>query len=158
MGRCHRYEAGTTSAHPERAWRKAVRPCELLITGADVVTESGTRPANVAVSQGVITSIGDEAPPASRTIDGEGLLLLPGGVDAHTHLNSVWPFVEERRPGDETLREATERVRSAAAADACIDYALHVVVSELKPSFFDEIEPLVGGGFPSWKFYTQLPD
>jgi len=161
-----------------------VRPCELLITGADVVTESGTRPANVAVSQGVITSIGDEAPPASRTIDGEGLLLLPGGVDAHTHLNSVWPFVEERRPaddfrtgtraaaaggittvcdfvyhlGDETLREATERVRSAAAADACIDYALHVVVSELKPSFFDEIEPLVGGGFPSWKFYTQLPD
>jgi dihydropyrimidinase len=158
--------------------------CDLLIAGAEVVAESGVRRTNVAVTGGIVESIGDEAPLAVRTIDGDGLVLLPGGVDPHTHLNSVWPFGEERRPADdfasgtraaaaggittvcdfvyhlggETLVEAAVRVDETAAAGACIDYALHVVVSELRDSFREEVEPLVEAGFPSFKFYTQLPD
>ena len=159
-------------------------PCDLLIAGATVVTEAGLRETNVAVSKGIVEAVDDGLRHAARTIDAEGLLLLPGGVDPHTHLNSVWPFPDERRPaddfhtgtraaaaggittvcdfvyhlGDETLLEATNRVVDAATADACIDYSLHIVVSELKPSFVDEIEPLTNSGYPSFKFYTQLPD
>src|SRR5262249_51401070 len=40
----------------------------------------------------------------------------------------------------------------------CIDYGLHVVVSELRDSFLKEIEQLAESGYPSFKFYTQLPD
>ena len=158
--------------------------CDLLIAGGEVVTESGVRTAHVAARDGRIVSIGDEAPPASRTIDADGLLVLPGAVDAHTHLNSEWPFADERRPaddfasgsraaaaggittvcdfvyhlGDETLAEATERVRAKAEATSCVDVALHVVVSELRDGFRDELEALVDDGCPSFKFYTQLPD
>jgi dihydropyrimidinase len=158
--------------------------CDLLITGAEVVAEHGARQANVVVSDGVIAEIGDAAPRARRRIDAEGLVLLPGGVDPHTHLNSDWPFMDERRPadgfltgtraaaaggittvcdfvyhlGDEGLVDAAERVRRDAMATACVDVALHVVVSELRNSFAAELEPLVAAGFPSFKFYTQLSD
>jgi len=158
--------------------------CELLIAGATVVTETGGRETNVAVSNGIVEAIGPELPRASRTIDAEGLVLLPGGVDPHTHLNSAWPFPDERRPaddfrsgsraaaaggittvcdfvyhlGDETLVEAANRVADCAAQDSCIDYSLHVVITELKPAFVDEIEQLISSGYPSFKFYTQLPD
>jgi dihydropyrimidinase len=158
--------------------------CDLLIAGAEVVAESGVRQTNVAVAGGIVTAIGDETPRAARTIDAEGMVLLPGGVDPHTHLNSIWPFPDERRPaddfasgtraaaaggittvcdfvyhlGDESLAEAAHRVNEAAAAGACIDYGLHVVVSELRDSFLKEIEELAETGYPSFKFYTQLPD
>src|SRR5205823_1029564 len=60
----------------------------------------GVRIANVAIHGGVIVSVGPSAPNARRTIEADGLLVLPGAVDAHTHLNSNWPFADERQPAD----------------------------------------------------------
>ena len=42
--------------------------------------------ASIAIDDGRIVSVGEEAPEASTVIDGEGLLVMPGLVNLHTHL------------------------------------------------------------------------
>src|ERR1043166_1005854 len=104
-------------------WSPSV-PCDLLIAGAEVVAESGVRRTNVAVADGIVTSIGDEAPRAARTINAEGLVLLPGGVDPHTHLNSVWPFPDERRPADDFA--SGSRAAAAGGITTVCDFVYHL--------------------------------
>lgn len=61
---------------------------DLLIRNGTLVdgTGSPSRRADVAVSGGVVTAVGEDASgPARRTVDAEGQLVLPGWVDIHTH-------------------------------------------------------------------------
>lgn len=60
---------------------------DLVIRDGTVVDGSGApaRPADVAVTEGVITAVGDVDGPARRTIEADGLLVTPGWVDIHTH-------------------------------------------------------------------------
>jgi dihydropyrimidinase len=158
--------------------------CELLVKGGTVVAQGGTRVANVAVRDGVIVGIGSGQPAAPTVIDATGLLVLPGAVDAHTHLNSDWPFPDERRPADdfasgtraaaaggittvcdfvytlggESLQQATARVATVALAAAHVDFALHLAITTFRESVLAELADLVAAGFSSFKFYTSLPD
>ena len=60
---------------------------DLVIRNGTVVDGSGAdrQLADVAVTNGVITSVGEVEGAAARTIDAEGHLVLPGWVDVHTH-------------------------------------------------------------------------
>ncbi len=62
---------------------------DLVIRGATVIDGTGeeARMADVAVRNGAISAVGSDAgkEPAKRTIDADGLLLMPGWVDIHTH-------------------------------------------------------------------------
>ncbi len=62
---------------------------DLVIRGGTVVTASGSRLADIAVTGGLIEAIeGDLSGPAAgadRVVDAAGMLLLPGVVDVHTH-------------------------------------------------------------------------
>ena len=52
-------------------------------------TGAAGRQADVAITDGVITSIGDHGgEQASRTIDAEGHIVSPGFVDVHTHMDA----------------------------------------------------------------------
>lgn len=159
------------------------RLLDLLIRGGTVVTEHGSRRANIAIRGPSIVCVSTEEPPARRVIDATGLLVLPGGIDAHTHLNSEWPFPDERRPadgfesgtrgaaaggittvcdfvyplGDESLADALERVVRDAAAPY-IDVALHMVVMSSSDSVIAEVDEVIEAGCPSFKFYTSDPD
>jgi imidazolonepropionase-like amidohydrolase len=72
----------------------ALLPCAALAevvairAGRVVDPETGTASANrvVVVEGGRIKSIGSQAPPDARVIDLAGATLLPGFMDAHTHL------------------------------------------------------------------------
>ena len=61
----------------------------LVIRGGTVVTVSGSRRADVAVSGGVVEAIEDDlqslATRSREVVDASGLLVLPGVVDVHTH-------------------------------------------------------------------------
>jgi adenine deaminase len=66
-------------------------PGDLLITGAQVVNVFNRRvePADVVIADGRIAGIGCYAWRASRTIKADGLVILPGLIDAHMHLEST---------------------------------------------------------------------
>ncbi|HBW20644.1 MAG: dihydroorotase [Streptosporangiaceae bacterium] len=75
-----------------------------LIRGASVV---GAGPADISVTDGMITAVGPaaEPPPGAQVLDAGGLVALPGLVDLHAHL---------REPG----REDAETVETGTAAAA----------------------------------------
>jgi dihydropyrimidinase len=64
---------------------------DLLIRGGTVVTAASSRQADVAVTDGRIAEIGEDlgeriVGAAAAVVDASGLLVLPGCVDAHTHV------------------------------------------------------------------------
>jgi N-acyl-D-amino-acid deacylase len=64
---------------------------DLKVTNGQVIdgTSAPAVPADVAVSGGRIVAIGaDAAAPARRTIDADGLVVAPGFIDVHTHLDA----------------------------------------------------------------------
>ena len=62
---------------------------DLLIKGGTVVTATSTFKADVAVTGEKIVEIGKNLKPGKNTnvVDAKGLLVLPGAVDGHTHLD-----------------------------------------------------------------------
>jgi dihydropyrimidinase len=60
----------------------------LLIRGGTVVTADETRRADVYCEGGRIAAVGPglEAPSGARVIDAGGQLVMPGGIDPHTHM------------------------------------------------------------------------
>ena len=63
---------------------------DLIIRNAQVFDGTGLPPVltDVAVSNGRISHIGHVADPALETIDAQGLALMPGIVDLHTHYDA----------------------------------------------------------------------
>ncbi|WP_028658630.1 dihydroorotase [Nocardioides insulae] len=75
----------------------------VLIRGASLL---GAERADVYVADGAIREIGSLSRSADRTLDADGLVLLPGLVDLHTHL---------REPGREDAETVLTGSRAAAA-------------------------------------------
>ena len=62
--------------------------CDTVIHNVQILDGSGSEPRldGVAIDGGRIVGIGDVSDyPARRTVDGEGKMLAPGFIDAHTH-------------------------------------------------------------------------
>src|SRR4051812_26017512 len=80
----------------------------LIIRGGTLVTESALVDADLIVQGERIVGIATVADtrPEDRVIDATGLLVLPGGVDAHTHA----------RDPDDPMREGFHTATMAAAA------------------------------------------
>ncbi|MEZ5741935.1 MAG: amidohydrolase family protein [Burkholderiaceae bacterium] len=63
---------------------------DLRITGAQVLDGSGqpARQVDVSVHQGRIVALGADDQPAAQTVQADGLCLMPGIVDNHTHYDA----------------------------------------------------------------------
>jgi len=85
-----------------------LRPADLVIKNATVVTCDSTFRAGIAVTDGLISSLGstENLPSAKRVVDASGLYVLPGVIDPHVHL---------REPGF-TYKEDFHTGTKAAAA------------------------------------------
>lgn len=88
--------AGLSLAAGRGAWA-AEGPADLVFVGGPILTMDDTRPAAeaVAVRGGRIVAVGSKNQlaelngPSTRVVDLEGRPLLPGFVDAHSHMSSV---------------------------------------------------------------------
>ena len=65
---------------------------DLLITGGEVITHTERRHATVAIHQGKVAALLEPhaaLPRAERTIAANGLYVLPGAIDPHTHIGGA---------------------------------------------------------------------
>jgi len=152
---------------------------DLVIRGGTVVTPLASEVSDVAVNGETIAAIGKDLR-GREEIDATGLLVLPGVIDAHTHMNlpvrgthssddfesgtiaaafgGVTTIVDFTVGGSETsIPEDIDR-RRADAAPAVIDYAFHAEVIGWRPGREWEFRDAIGLGVASFKFYTAYGD
>lgn len=79
-------------------------PSRLLIRGGRVVNDDASQVADVLVEDGAVRALGRDllppgaAPAGLRVLDAAGKLVLPGGIDTHTHMQ--FPFMGTRSVDD----------------------------------------------------------
>jgi dihydropyrimidinase len=150
---------------------------DLVVTNGTVVHADGSHPGWVAVAGETIVALGaGEPPPARRTLDAAGCLVLPGVVDPHVH--GTWDdhlitheefFAAETRSaacgGVTTVIDYAEQLKGETLAErvakrktelrtACIDFAVHCAVTDVTPAVLAEIPEVLAGGIPSFKVFT----
>lgn len=157
----------------------------LIIAGGTVVTETGPRAADVVVADGVIADIvpsgaavaefeGDL--PSTQIVDASGLIVLPGGVDVHTHLDSpsgLGHTTDTHQSGTraaaaggtttlvdfapqskgEPLPALYDRWSQKMAGQCAIDYSFHATISSWYPTITADMSSLVSDGISSFKVY-----
>jgi len=148
---------------------------DIVWRGGTVVTPLSVRTADVAIAGERIAAIGADLE-GEIVFDAAGLLVFPGVIDAHTHMDlpvsgtrSSDDFHSGTVAGacggvttivdftvgtpDSSIPDEVER-RLAAAADSVIDYALHAEVIGWGPEKGWEFREAVRRGVTSFKFYT----
>jgi dihydropyrimidinase len=157
-----------------------------LIQNGTVVNATGQQKADVLIEGKTITQVAPNIPPATHTIvDATGLYVIPGGVDAHTHMDmpfggtvSADDFLTGTRAaaigGTTTIvdfaiqargtrmRDALDTWRAKAEGKACIDYGLHMIVTDLgsdagKQGLAD-MDDMVREGVASFKLFMAYPN
>ncbi|HLK05878.1 MAG TPA: amidohydrolase family protein, partial [Candidatus Acidoferrum sp.] len=93
----------------------------LLIRNGTVVTAEKTFAADILVEGETIREVrtGIAAAPAHTVIDATGMLLLPGGIDAHTHLDM--PFGGTTSSDD---FETGTRAAAIGGTTSIVDFAI----------------------------------
>jgi dihydropyrimidinase len=158
-----------------------------LISGGTVVGPTGTQTAEVLVEDERIVAIaapGTQLVTAfaegARVIDASGRLVVPGGVDAHTHMElpfggtfasdtfetgtraAAWggtttivDFAVQRK--GEALRPGLEAALAKAEGNCAIDYGFHMIVSDVNEQSCKEMDVLVDDGVTSFKLFMAYP-
>ena len=156
---------------------------DLVIRGGTVATASDTFRSDVGITGGKIVSLGCSLTNAKQTIDASGKLVLPGGIDAHCHLDQ--PRAQGLASGGaimadnfesgslsaafggtttiipfavqhrgQSVRAAVEDYHRRAGGKAYIDYGFHLIVSDPTPPVLqDELPSLIAEGYASVKVY-----
>ena len=156
---------------------------DLVIRNGTVATASDLMQCDVGIKDGKVAMLGRELPRGREEIDASGKLVLPGGVDAHCHLDqpmeeglkmaddfrsgtlsaacggttTVIPFAAQAKGG--SLRAAVEDYHRRAEGRAVIDYAFHMIVSDPSEKVLkEELPQLVREGYTSFKIYMTYDD
>ena len=149
---------------------------DLVIRNGKLVTPQGVFDADVAVCGGKIAMLGENLK-GKQEVDASGMLVLPGGVDPHVHLEmpagdirtsedwasgtlaaacggttTVIDFVEPEN--GQSLSDAFASRCNQAEGNAAVDFGLHMTLTEMDAGNIDEIKKMVASGVPSFKLYT----
>jgi dihydropyrimidinase len=155
---------------------------DTIIRNGSVVTATDMYQADVAIANGTIVAIGKDLPDqnASQLLDAAGKLVLPGGIDVHTHLDM--PFGGTTSADDfetgtraaafggtttlidfaiqykgQNLRQAFDTWMNKASNKAVCDYAFHCIMTDVSAGQLGEMNDLVHEGVTSFKLFMAYP-
>lgn len=154
---------------------------DLVVRGGEVATGFGTVRCDIGVRGGRIVALAERLEHAGPSVSAEGLLVLPGGVDSHCHIEEPSPHGVAEESFGSASRAAfaggttsvvcfvpqwkgggvLERFEdsSARAAKGMVDYGFHQIISDPTEAVLErEIPELVARGVRSLKvFLTYEP-
>lgn len=155
---------------------------DAIIRNGTVVTATDSYAADVAVVDGKIATVGKDLPVENvrQVLDASGKLVLPGGIDVHTHLDM--PFGGTTSADDfetgtraaafggtttlidfaiqykgQQLRQAFDTWMGKASSKAVCDYAFHCIVTDISSGQLSEMNELVHEGVTSFKLFMAYP-
>lgn len=156
-----------------------MRTYDAVVKGGTIVTAAETIEADVAIADGKIAAIGIGLEGA-KTIDAKGKYVLPGGIDVHTHLDM--PFMGATTADDfvtgttaaacggttsiidfaiqmkgEPLSKGLDTWHEKAGGKAVIDYAFHMICTDLDDKRLKEMDKFVDSGITSFKLFMAYP-
>ncbi|GHH36069.1 dihydropyrimidinase [Streptomyces candidus] len=154
-----------------------------LITGGLVITAAEEVHADVLIEGSRIAALatpGTQNWTADRVVDATGKYVIPGGVDAHTHMEmpfggtfaadsfesgtraAAWGGTTTiidfaiQSPG-QSLRTGLDAWHAKADGKCAIDYGFHMILSDVNESSLKEMDGLVAEGISSFKLFTAYP-
>jgi len=157
-----------------------------LITNGTVVNSDGSAQADVLVDGEQIVAVGrglsstDLAAGLDQTIDASGKYVIPGAIDAHTHMElpfggtfakdtfesgtraaafggttTILDFAVQAK--GKSLREGLETWMAKAEGNVTVDYGFHMIMSDVTPGSLAEMNELVNEGITDFKLFTAYP-
>lgn len=151
---------------------------DTLIKNGTLVTASETFEADIAIVNGKIAQIGEQLSPDAdaKVIDAAGKLVLPGGVDAHVHLDLpmagtvtaddhytgtkaaafggttfVIDFISQ---DSDDLSALVKAAVDKASRKAAVDFGYHMNITHLTAEVEEQIPSLAGMGVTSVKVFS----
>src|SRR5262245_20062696 len=151
---------------------------DLVIRNGLVTTATEQAPCDVGIVDGKVATLGRELAQGAQEIDASGMLILPGGVDSHCHIEqmssmgimnaddfysgtvsaafggttTVIPFAAQHR--GQSLKKVVEDYHERAHPKAIIDYAFHMIISDPTPAVMaSELPNLIERGYQSFKVF-----
>jgi dihydropyrimidinase len=161
-----------------------------LIKNGLVVTADASFEADVVIVDGKIDAVSRRASGAvetalaglvtDETIDATGKYVVPGGIDAHTHMELPFggTFAKDTfesgtkaaahggttmivdfavQPKGEALRAGLDVWMAKAEGNAVLDYGFHMIMSDVNDASLAEMDELVAEGIPDFKLFTAYP-
>ena len=151
---------------------------DCVIRAGRVATAADEFDADVAIKDGVVAAIGRNLPKGASEIDARGRLVLPGGIDAHAHIEQLSAagivnadtfesattaaafggtttaicFAAQHRGGN--LMKVVDDYMALAKKGAVIDYTLHLIIADPTDITLKEHVPaLVAQGHSTLKVF-----
>jgi dihydropyrimidinase len=152
-----------------------------LIRNGRIVTAVDDYQADILIEDGTIAMIGRRIDAeADRVIDAGGRLVIPGGIDPHTHMDL--PFGGTSSSDDfetgtiaaahggtttiidfavqykgQSLQEAVDVWHAKADGKASVDYGFHLICTDLPDQRLAEMRSLIDQGVSSFKLFMAYP-
>jgi dihydropyrimidinase len=157
---------------------------QTLIRNGHIVTAVDSYVADILIEGETIALIGQDLTsivgPVDRTINAAGKLVLPGGIDPHTHMDL--PFGGTSSSDDfetgthaaavggtttiidfavqykgQALNEALDVWFAKAEGKATTDYGFHLIVTDLPDERLPELKAMINQGVTSFKLFMAYP-
>src|SRR5687767_15731598 len=152
-----------------------------LIKNGRIVTAVDDYKADILIEDETISIIGKSLEmEADKIIDASGKLVIPGGIDPHTHMEL--PFGGTQSSDDfftgtraaafggtttiidfavqnkgETLTQGVENWHAKADGKCAIDYGFHLITTEFEDGNEAEMYRVMDGGVTSFKLFMAYP-
>jgi dihydropyrimidinase len=151
-----------------------------VVRGGRIVTSTSDYVADILIEGETIAAIGSFPEVEAEIVDAVGKLVLPGGVDPHTHLDAplkgtitaddfysgtvaaaiggtttIIDFPVQQKGDDPRVSHVEWAGR--AEGKAVVDWSLHQVIVDLPDSFFPALDELIRDGSPSFKMFMAYP-
>ncbi|MBD2101842.1 dihydropyrimidinase [Leptolyngbya sp. FACHB-261] len=155
----------------------------VLIKNGRIITASDDYRADIFIEREQITLIGADLSQvqADTVVDATDKLVIPGGIDVHTHMElpfggtfasddfatgtraaafggttHIIDFAVQYR--GQTLRQGLETWHKKAEGKACVDYSFHMIMTEVNPGILSEMDALIEQeGVTSFKLFMAYP-